>query len=57
MALGIAWFDPPVYLDHARIFRRLRFSLRIRFLCHFALMFSRALILNLKASVQVENRG
>ena len=43
LALGIAWFDPPVYLDRARIFRRFRFSLRIRFLRHFALMFSRAL--------------
>ena len=28
----------PVYLERARIFRRFRFSLRIRFLCHFALM-------------------
>jgi hypothetical protein len=28
----------PVYLDRARIFRRLRFSLRIRFLRHLALM-------------------
>ena len=28
----------PVYLEHAHIFRRLRFSLRIRFLRHFALM-------------------
>ena len=37
-----AWFDPPVYLDRARIFRRFRFSLRIRFLRHFALMVSRA---------------
>ena len=27
-----------IYLDRARIFRRLRFSLRIRFLRHFALM-------------------
>ena len=36
-------FDPFVYLDRARIFRRFRFSLRIRFLRHFALMFPRAL--------------
>jgi hypothetical protein len=28
----------PVYLDLARIFRRFRLSLRIRFLRHFALM-------------------
>ena len=28
----------PVYLERARIFRRFRFSLRIRFLRHFALM-------------------
>ena len=28
----------PVYLERARIFRRLRFSLRIHFLRHFALM-------------------
>ena len=35
-------FDPLVYLDRARIFRRFRFSLRIRFLRHFALMFPRA---------------
>ena len=28
----------PVSLDHERIFCRFRFSLPIRFLCHFALM-------------------
>ena len=28
----------PVYLERARIFHRFRFSLRIRFLRHFALM-------------------
>ncbi len=36
--MGKMKLEQIIYLDLARIFRRLRFSLRIRFLRHFALM-------------------